>query len=253
LKLGFTCPPTLEGVWTYSNNLKRYRRQLEIGINEDRRKGLWNKVYSDSERIFRDLILFFFSCLWESKLKEYYKDDVKARKLKEMIKEEFGLIKPVDVLTFGDLCELLSRINKKIQASESLRKTVKSIFGRPYIIPQKDFKKLSHVRSARTPLTGIHPIKKRKADPLKTISKLIEISEEWSAMGRSGRVFPYLIRIKEERTNEFGISHSLAIDEEGNQWTLKKSRMWIRPEYAYYMLTDTEHSAIEPIMVEKFW
>ena len=222
MKLGFTCPPTLEGVWTYSNNLKRYRRQLEIGINEDRRKGLWNKVYSDSERIFRDLILFFFSCLWESKLKEYYKDDVKAKKLKGMIKEEFGLTKPIDVLTFGDLCELLSHINKKIQSNESLRKTVKSVFGRPYIIPQKDFKKLSYVRSARTTLTGIHPTKKRIADPIKTISKLIGVSEEWSSAGRPGRVFPYSIRIKEERTNEFGISHSLAIDEEGNQWTLKK-------------------------------
>jgi hypothetical protein len=253
LKLGFTCPPTLEGIGTYLNNLRGYRRQLDSGIEEDRRRGLWNRVYSDSERILRDLILFFFSCVWDSKLKEYYKDDVKARKMKEMIKEEFGLTKPIDILTFGDLCELLSHINKEIQSNETLKKTVKSIFGRPYIIPQKDFKKLSYVRSARTPLTGIHPTKKRAADPIKTISKLIEISEEWSAVRRLGRVFPYLIRIKEERTNEFGISHSLAIDEEGNQWTLKKSRMWIRPEYAYYMLTDTDHLAIEPIMVEKFW
>jgi hypothetical protein len=47
--------------------------------------------------------------------------------------------------------------------------------------------------------------------------------------------------------------HALATDEEGNQWTLKKSRTWIRPEYAYYMLTNTQHLAIEPIMVEKFW
>jgi len=33
----------------------------------------------------------------------------------------------------------------------------------------------------------------------------------------------------------------------------EKTHMWIRPEYAYYMLADTEHLAIEPTMVEKFW
>lgn len=81
----------------------------------------------------------------------------------------------------------------------------------------------------------------------------MEISEDLSSKGRLGRIFPYLIRIKEERTNEFGISYLLAIDEEGNQWKLKKSGMWIRPEYAYYMLSNTEHLAIEPILVKKIW
>lgn len=122
LKLGFTFPPTLEGIWSYSNNLKRYRKQLKSRIEEDRRKGIYNKVYSDTERILRDLILFFFSCLWEPKLKEYYKDDVKMKKLKEMIRKEFELTKPIDVLTFGDLCNLLSHINKMIQLNEPLRK-----------------------------------------------------------------------------------------------------------------------------------
>lgn len=170
-----------------------------------------------------------------------------------MIRGEFALTKPLDVLTLGDLCKLMSHINKKIRSNESLGKTVETIFGRSYLVPQKDLRKLNSVTSARTILTGIHPTKKRVKDPIRVISQLIEISEGWVTISKFGRIFPYLIRIKEERTNEFGISHSLAIDEEGNQWILKKSGMWIRPEYAYYMLTDTKYLAIEPIMIEKFW
>ena len=255
LKLGFTYPPTLEGISTYSSNLRRLRGQLQRGIDEERGRGLWNKVYSDSEKIIRDLILFFFSCLWESRLREYYEDEVKARRLKEMVKREFKLAKPFDVLTLGDLCTLIALINKEIQSKESLEKTVETVFGRSYFIPQRDLRKLNSVTSARTTLTGIHPTKKRLKDPIGVISQLIEMSEEWSAVGRRSRsrIFPYMVRIKEERTNEFGISHSLAIDEEGNQWILKKSGMWIRPEYAYYILTDAKYLAIEPIMVEKFW
>jgi hypothetical protein len=253
LKLGFTFPPKLDGLLSYSNELKRHRAQLEAGVDDELRRGLWNKVYSETERILRDLILFFFSCLWQSRLREYYKNDVKGAKLKEMIRAEFGLRKSVDILTLGDLCDLLSHINKKIQSNSSLRRDVESIFKRTCIVPSKHLEKLEYVRSARTVLTGIHPTKKKDADPMMTFLKLLEISEDWLSLSKQGRIFPLLIRVKEEKTNEFGISHSIAIDEKGDQWTLKKSGMWIRPEYAYYMLSDTELVAIEPILVEKIW
>jgi len=77
LKLGFTFPPRLDGLLSYSNELKKHRTQLESGTDDDQRRGLWNKVYSDTERILRDLILFFFSCLWQSKLREYYRNDAR--------------------------------------------------------------------------------------------------------------------------------------------------------------------------------
>jgi hypothetical protein len=253
LKLGFIFPPRLDGLVSYMNELNRCRGQLEAGADDDLRRGAWNKVYSETERILRDLILFFFSCLWQSKLREYYKNEVKIAKLKEMIRVEFDLKKPFDILTLGDLSDLLSHVNKKIQSDLSFRRDVESVFKRTCIIPSKHLEKLDYVRSARTSLTGIHPSKKKDADPKTAFLKLLEISRDWSSPSKQGRIFPSLIRVKEERTNEFGISHSIAIDERGDQWTLKKSGMWIRPEYAYYMLSDTELVAIEPILVEKIW
>jgi len=253
LRLGFTFPPRLDGLLSYSNEIKRHRIHLESETDDDQRRGLWNWVYSNTERILRELILFFFICLWQSKLRDYYKNDAKVAKLKEIIREEFCLKKPVDILTLGDLCDLLSHINKKIQSDSSLRKDVESIFRRTYIVPSKDLERLQYIGGSRTSLTGIHPTKKKEADPSKTIAKLLEICEDWSRVNGQVRVFPLMIRVKEERTNEYGISHLIAIDEKGDEWILKKSGMWIRPEYAYYMLSDAERLAIEPILIEKIW
>jgi hypothetical protein len=66
-----------------------------------------------------------------------------------------------------------------------------------------------------------------------------------------GRTFPILIRVKEERTNEYGMSHSIVVDEKGDNWILKKSGIWICPEYPFYILSYTEFVAIESIMIEK--
>lgn len=253
LRLGFTFPPKLEGISSYSSDLRRCRRQLESEVDEDRRRGIWNRVYSETERILRDLILFFFSCVWESKLTEYYRNEAKAKKLKEMIRKEFDLMKPVDVLTFGQLCGLLSRINKRIRSNESLKEKAEQTIGRSYIAPPRDIRQLSLVGGARTALTGIHPTKAKTIDSLKTLDTLINVSDNWSFRSGSVRIFPYLVRVREESTNEFGISKLTVIDEEGNEWTLKKSGMWIRPEFAYYMMSDAEYLAIEPILMEKYW
>ncbi len=255
LKLGFTLPPRLEGIWTYKERLKKYKMQLENLADEDQKRGLWNRIYSDTERILRDLLLFFFSYAWESKLREYYEDDKKASKLKEMIEKEFEIEKPFDVSTLGDLCALLSRTNQKIHSDASIKKAVETIYRNhaPYMISNEDFEKLNFVKSVRTPLTGVHANVRKPADSMKTISTLLEISEDWSSTDSLKRVFPLMIRVKESKNDEFGMSTVTAIDEEGREWNLQKSGMWIRTEYAYYMVSDTDHIAIEPIMVQKIW
>jgi hypothetical protein len=197
--------------------------------------------------------LFFFSCLWQSKLREYYRNDARAAKLKEMIRKEFNLEKPLDILTLGDLCVLLSQVNKRIKTDSSLEKEAESIFKRTYVVPSNDIRKLCFVASSRTSLTGIHPVKRTHADPKKVLAKLLEVCEDWSRINGQIAIYPIVIRVKEERKNEFGISHLIATDEKGDQWVLKKSNMWIRPENAYYMLSDTESLAIEPILIERIW
>jgi hypothetical protein len=253
LKLGFTLPPRLEGIWAFRESLKKYKMQFENLGDEDQKKGLWNKVFSDTEKILRDFILFFFSFAWESKLREYYEDDKKEDKLKEMINKEFGIEKPFDVSTLGDLCALLSKTSQKIRSDASIKKAVESLYKRAYLISEEDFEKLNYVKSSRTSLTGVHTTTRKPADPMKTISTLLEMSEDWSSRDSLKLVFPLMIRIKEWKNDEFGMSTVTAIDEEGREWILQKSGMWIRPEYAYYMLTDTQRIAIEPILVQKIW
>ena len=57
-----------------------------------------------------------------------------------------------------------------------------------------------------------------------------------------------MVRIIEERTNEFGISYAFTKDEFGDEWKIKKSGIWMRPENAYYMMIDTEQIAVEPLL-----
>jgi hypothetical protein len=253
LKLGFTLPPRLDGLWAYKEKLKKCKMQLENLTDEDQKKGLWNRTYSDTEKILRDLLLFFFSYAWESKLREYYEDDRKVCKLKEMIRKEFEIKKPFDTSTLGDLCALLSRTSQKIHSDVPIRKAVESIWNRTYMISNEDFERLNCVRSARTSLTGVHATTRKPAEPIKIISMLLEISENWSSRDNQKKVFPLMIRVKESKSDEFGMSTVTAVDEEGREWNLQKSGIWIRPEYAYYMLSETDRIAIEPILVQKIW
>jgi len=253
LKLGFTFPPRLDGLLSYLNDLRKHKKQLESGTDDNQRRGLWNRVYSDLERMLRDLVLFFFSCLWQSKLEDYDSNEVRIKKLQDMLKEEFCIKKPIDVLTLGDLCDLLAHINKKIRIDSSFGKEVESVFKRKYIVPQNDLERLQYIKGSRTALTGIHPTKKG-ADPNKTLEKLLETCEKWSRISNHTRIFPVLIRTKEIRTNEFGITRLFVLDENGDEWIIKKSDMWIHPENAYFMLSNAERLlAIEPILVEKIW
>lgn len=255
LKLGFSLPPFLEGLSSFSLMLKSYYEHLMNDIKDEKQLGMWNKIYSRTENILRDIIYFFYHVLWEKELEEYHwKSEIILRKLQENIKKEFKLVKPITLLTFGELCGLMSQINKKISNNDDVYDKVNKLLHKDHILRKKDIKVLNAMASSRTVLTQIHFTKRKKVNSSSDVlNKLMNMVNEWLSLKGYERVYPIMVRLKEEIENEFGIRYIKVIDEYEKEYVIKKSDFWMESTHSYYMLSETERLIIEPILIKKIW
>ena len=234
--------------------LKDFKNKVLLETEEVTKMGMWNKIYSETEKLLRDFIYYFFSAFWEEELSEFWEDDDILNNLKYKIKNEFKIQKPIEVLTLSELCILLQNVNDKIKGEEEYRKAIKKLFNKNFIISSRDVKLLRPLINSRTILTKIHPsIKKRNIKPDEIISKIILLSNNWLNPLNKNSNYPIIIRIKEEIENEYGISYINALDETGRNFIIKKTEKWIQSTYSYFMPNSNNRVVIEPILVKKIW
>jgi len=250
LKLGFEIPPRLVGINSYREILENYKRQLESAeLQPEQKIGIMTSVYVETERILKDVIYFYIANLWREEIEEAYETEDMKEIADKIIQEEFKVEKRTDVLTFGDMISLLRRMNKHVEGEEQLRKKLVDDFKRPHIVLKQHFQTLDQISPYRSRFT--HDKKKAEVD-LKTcteiVSKLIALSSDLEEK----RIYPYLIRVAREVTNEYGVTYLEAIDEKGGKWILKPEG-WVRPGPEYFMFSEKNPIAVHPIVIEKFW
>jgi len=247
LKLGFETPPRLVGISAYQETLENYKRQLESAeLQPEQKIGMMTSVYVETERILKDIIYFYIANLWREKIAE-------TREMKEAadktIREEFKVEKRVDILTFGDMISLLRKMNERAGSEEQLKERVLEDFKRPHIVLKQHMQTLDQISPYRSSFT--HDKKTVEVD-LKTcteiVSKLIALSRDLEEK----RIYPYLIRVAKEVTNEYGVTYLEAIDEKGGKWILKP-KGWVKPGPVYFMFSETNPIAVHPIVTAKFW
>jgi len=250
LKLGFSVPPELEGIVSFALKLEKYRKDLESGLTLGVDK--WNEVYNFLERILEDLILFYSGILQKQKLITI-EEEKREAEIKSWIRKTFKLEKQFDDLTLGDLCALLRDMNRFLKDHKNVGKRLNKLLGRVYFLKDQHLDVLDFVKGCRTELTKIHWARRRKQyDQMEVLTKLLALFDDWNSETRQLRTCPYLIRLKQEVTNEFGVRYYTVVDEESRVWNLK-TREWIEPEDVYFMISDSMPFAINPILLKKFW
>lgn len=250
LKLGFNVPPELEGVVSLASKVEKYQKDLGSGqvLSPDK----WNQVYNSLERILEDLVLFYNSILQKQKLMAIEKEK-RVTAIKDWIRKTFKLEKQFDSLTFGDLCSLLRNMNQFLKDHKSVGKRIYKLFGRTYLLKDEHLDALAFLMRSRTELTQIHwAQKKEQCNQIDVLKKLSALFDEWGAETGRLRTYPYLIRFKQEVTNEFGVRFYTVVDEENRIWSLKTEE-WIEPEDIYFMISDNIPFAIDPVLLKKFW
>lgn len=250
LKLGFDVPPELEGTFNLASKIEKYRKDLDNRsiLNPDK----WNEVFNSLERILEDLVLFYGGILQKQKLATV-KEEEKAAEVKGWIRKTFKLEKQFNALTFGDLCALLRSMNRFSEDHKNVSKQMNRLFGRTYFLKDEHLDVLDFVKQCRTELTQIHWTQKKKQyDQAEVLARLAAFLGDLNSQTGRLRTYPYLIRLKEEVTNEFGVRYYTVVNEENRSWNLK-TREWIEPEDIYFMISDSLPFAIDPVLLKKFW
>lgn len=235
LKLGFRLPPITLGLKDYQNFLTECRNRLE---RDESLSGIMTDVYRETQRVLRDTAYFYIRFLWQQGDEQ---GDVN-----EIIRDKIGLqdYKPFDKLGLGHFIELMRKLNAKIREDKVLKEKFQDWFDRNRAIP----KNLMSVLDEISPILSKaeRHEKGEKKECLYALDKLVNLSKSFE-----GGIYPKVIRIKSEVTNEYGIGYFEAIDDRGDAWTIEKR--WLDPSKPYFMHSKTFPVAIDPIIIEKIF
>lgn len=231
LKLGFGLPPITLGLKDYQNFLTECRNRLE---RDESLSGIMTDVYRETQMILRDMAYFYIRFLWQQ-------GDVN-----EIIREKIGLqdYKPFDKLGLGHFIELIRKLNAKIREDKVLKEKFHDWFDRNRAIPKNLMRVLDEISPILSKAERHE--KGEKKECLYALDKLVNLSKSFEE-----GIYPRVIRIKNEVTNEYGIGYFEAIDDRGDAWTIEKR--WLDPSKPYFMHSKTYPVAIDPIIIEKIF
>ena len=231
LKLGFSLPPIIVGIKDYQDFLSECSSRLE---REESLSGVMTDVYRETQMVLRDIAYFYIRFFWQQ-------GDVN-----EIIREKIGLrdYKPFDKLGLGHFIELIRKLNAKIHEDKVLKEKFHDWFDRNRIIPGNFMGILDEV-SPILAKAGRHERAERN-ECLYALDKLINLSKAFEV-----GIYPRVIRITHEVTNEYGIGYFEAMDDRGDAWVIEKK--WLDPSKPYFMHSKTNPVAIDPIIIEKIF
>lgn len=231
LKLGFRVPPTLEGIVQYQNFLDSAMAALKA---EKSLMQIMPEVYNETEGILRDLVYFYVRFLWQQE------------EFATIIKDELGIPKPFEKLGFGYFIDLMRQLNSKVRRGSELRERLSSIFERKQILPEKYMELLNEISQYRS--TFDHKVKRIRPDR-KNCIQIVEKLRSFAQYLEKAEIYPRVVQIKLEITNEYGTEYFEAIDDKGNHWTIEATR--VDPSQPYFMHSRTTPVAVNPLLIEK--
>jgi hypothetical protein len=246
LKLGFEVPKQPTGLVSARRIIQTNLRNLS---STDNKTGFVTEAYVQLERILKDLIFFFVSVFWQEGVYDYTgevlresESEARLKALVDFISDRFDTKKHVNKLTLGELIALLFKIDDKAD-----RSLVTKVFGRQAILTESQRRLLGQINSKRPTFThhvATAPSREAHAEALTDILRLLEDLD-------STGVYPKLVLMTQEATNQYGVTLGTAIDEDGSHWIIKSSDC--APAHQYLLLSDTHGLAIEPIIVRRLW
>ncbi len=232
LRLGFSVPPIITGLKDYQNFLKECRIRID---KDESLSGIMTDVYRETQNVLRDIAYFYIRFLW-------HEEDIN-----KIIRKEIGLrdYKPFEKLGLGHFIELIRTLNTKVRKDAALKERLHDSFARDYVLSKENMSILDEI-SATLSILQRHE-KGDKKECLPVLDKLMELSE----FIKKEEIYPKIVRITRELTNEFGVEYFEAMDDENNEWIIKKK--WLDPSLPYFMHSNTKPVAVDPIIIKKIF
>jgi hypothetical protein len=219
LKLGFNLPPILSGLGDFNSVLKDSTRRIE---KNESLSGIMSDVYGEMERVLRD-IAYFHLCFAKKVNPRGSKPEQVESILTEAM-ENPDKKKTFSKLGFGDLIALIRKLNKELSLNKNLQERYIDAFNRKFILPKEQMEILDYVSPFRVPLFAHNKSSTIKVNS-RTCVEIVNKLKQFSDFIRENNVYPKVIRVKNEVTNEYGTHYFNAIDDEGYELTIIVSRL----------------------------
>jgi hypothetical protein len=255
LRLGFALPPTLEGINAFVTELEKRRLRLEeYRITTAERDGLMSESFVIVEKILKDLASFYVCLLWPKTIEQHFEQDEKKKALNDLVRRELqiGRKEGLDRLMIGELIEVLRKLNERVGREESMRLRALKQLKRKELVPDALISMIESACNYR-PYFVHDAIRGKRNLVMNTrlCQKLLNDITSFAKTLANDRIYPCVLRIHREVTDEYGRTYVEAIDDSGRSWVIR-SRSWLRPEFAYYMPA-LSHGfvAVEPFIIEK--
>ena len=248
LKLGFNLPPILYGLREFEKLINKCPLRLQKG---EPISSLMSDIYGALKTILRDINYFYICFLWRIPTR-YGKPDEIERQLTEVVRKLKVSDKPFLRLTFGEHIKLLRTINKKMRKNKEMKNIFSEAFNRNNLVPQGIINLLDEISPSRSHLFAHKELEQINREPDQQICKqVIAKVKSICRILKEKKVYPLVIRITKQITNEYGVQYFEAIDEFNNQWIVEYS--WLDPSKPYFMYSRTNPVAINPIIIEKIF
>jgi len=243
LGLGFDLPPkTVEGINSFRGSLVDSEKRVKSG--EDVRTVMMD-VFDGLDKILRELSYFYLYFLWD--LENLEETEERIEKIDKLVWELKVANKQFSKLTLGERVKLLRALNNKIKKDKNRKKKFYEAFNREYVLSSVHLNILDRMVKYRNKIVhkeeGVIFTKK---DALEVIEELKKLTDTF----KREEIYPKVVRVKREVTNEYGISYFEAEDEDGIPWTIGRSH-WIDTTKLYFMRSKTSPVAIDPLLIEK--
>jgi len=248
LKLGFNLPPILYGLREFEKLINECPLRLQ---KNEPISSLMSDIYGALKTILRDINYFYICFLWKIPTR-YGKPDEIERQLTEVVRKLKVSDKPFLRLTFGEHIKLLRTINKKIRENKEMKNIFSEAFNRNNLVPRGIINLLDEISPSRSHLFAHKELEQISREPNQQICKqVIAKVKSICRILKEKKVYPLVIRITKQITNEYGVQYFEAIDEFNNQWIVEYS--WLDPSKPYFMYSRTNPVAVNPIIIEKIF
>lgn len=258
LGLGFDVPPILAGSSKYLAAIEKSGRELSEAREPETRSGIMSQVFVIAERALRDLVYFYIFFLWkkrmqdlESTLEEEMPDlgarQIKMKSLDLFIGKRFGIRKSFERLGFGDFANLIKTINNATNRSDLLGRKLLKRLGRTIVLEDRQIKVLDRISPFRASFTHAknYPGDEKCEEIHKSVLMLLNDFQR-------ARIYPLIIRISREVSDEYGKRYAECIDENGEKW-LVYTEEYLDTSFSYFFFSKTPSIAVDPTIIEKIF
>lgn len=248
LKLGFNLPPILSGLVDFNHILDNCASRLLKG---EQLSGVMADVYGETERVLQDIAYFYICFLWKIRTRMRRAEEVEAE-INNVVRGLNVSDKPFSKLTFGELIKLVRTLNKEVRKNKDLRKELLKTFNVNYILPQDLMDVLNKMSKYRASFFAHKRVKvAAKMPDRKMCQEIITSLRNFSRKIEENKIYPKVIRVTYEVTNEYGTRYFEAVDDRGDEWIVEYP--WLDPSKPYFMYSKTNPVAVDPIIIEKIF